>query len=74
MQARIREGLVGVWVENRKIASIGVGVKKWIAMHGFALNVSTDLEWFGLIKPSIYPGNPCLPSLLLPPAVSRACK
>ncbi|MFR4416846.1 MAG: lipoyl(octanoyl) transferase LipB [Akkermansia sp.] len=34
VQARIREGLVGVWVENRKIASIGVGVKKWIAMHG----------------------------------------
>jgi len=51
VQARIREGLVGVWVENRKIASIGVGVKKWIAMHGFALNVSTDLEWFGLINP-----------------------
>ena len=39
-QARIREGLVGVWVENRKIASIGVGVKKWIAMHGFALNIT----------------------------------
>ena len=36
----IREGLVGVWVENRKIASIGVGVKKWIAMHGFALNIT----------------------------------
>lgn len=40
VQARIREGLVGVWVENRKIASIGVGVKKWIAMHGFALNIT----------------------------------
>lgn len=42
VQARIREGLVGVWVEDRKIASIGVGVKKWIAMHGFAFNVTRE--------------------------------
>ena len=40
--ARIREGLVGVWVEDRKIASIGVGVKKWIAMHGFAINLTRE--------------------------------
>lgn len=37
-----REGLTGVWVENRKIASIGVGVRKWISMHGLALNVTTE--------------------------------
>jgi lipoyl(octanoyl) transferase len=35
-----REGFTGVWVENRKLASIGVGVRKWISMHGFALNVT----------------------------------
>ena len=38
--ATSRPGLTGVWVENRKIASIGVGVRHWITMHGFALNVS----------------------------------
>lgn len=37
-----REGLTGVWVENRKLASIGVGVRKWISMHGFAINVTKD--------------------------------
>lgn len=35
-----RGGLTGVWVENRKLASIGVGVRKWISMHGFAINVT----------------------------------
>ena len=37
-----REGLTGVWVENRKLASIGVGVRKWISMHGFAINITKD--------------------------------
>lgn len=37
-----REGLTGVWVENRKLASIGVGVRKWISMHGFAINVTPE--------------------------------
>ena len=40
LEATRREGLTGVWVENRKLASIGVGVKKWISMHGFAINVT----------------------------------
>jgi lipoyl(octanoyl) transferase len=35
-----RDGLTGVWVEDRKLASIGVGVRKWISMHGFAINVT----------------------------------
>jgi len=46
-----RAGLTGVWVENRKIASIGVGVRHWITMHGFALNVTGDLSPFGRIIP-----------------------
>lgn len=37
-----REGLTGVWVENRKLASIGVGVRKWISMHGFAINITEE--------------------------------
>jgi len=49
--AQRRESLTGVWVENRKIASIGVGVRHWITMHGFALNVSGDLSPFDHIVP-----------------------
>src|ERR1041385_8931975 len=46
-----RESLTGVWVEDRKIASIGVGVRHWITMHGFALNVCGDLSPFDHIVP-----------------------
>lgn len=46
-----REGLTGVWVEDRKIASIGIGVRRWISMHGFALNVGEDLPGFASITP-----------------------
>lgn len=49
--ATTRSGLTGVWVENRKIASIGVGVRHWITMHGFALNVCGDLSPFNQIVP-----------------------
>jgi lipoyl(octanoyl) transferase len=46
-----RESLTGVWIEQRKIASIGVGVRHWITMHGFALNVCGDLSAFDHIVP-----------------------
>ena len=49
--AMTRQGLTGVWVEDRKIASIGVGVRHWITMHGFALNVCGDLTPFDHIVP-----------------------
>jgi len=49
--ASTRPGLTGVWVEDRKIASIGVGVRHWITMHGFALNVCGDLAPFDQIVP-----------------------
>jgi lipoyl(octanoyl) transferase len=49
--ATTRSGLTGVWVADRKIASIGVGVRHWITMHGFALNVCGDLSPFAQIIP-----------------------
>lgn len=52
VSATRREGFTGVWVENRKIASLGVGVRKWVTMHGFALNVlRTSLPPFRHITP-----------------------
>lgn len=51
ISATQREGLTGVWVGNRKIASIGVGVRHWITMHGFALDVCGDLSPFAQIVP-----------------------
>lgn len=46
-----KEGLTGLWVGPRKLASLGVGVRHWISMHGFALNVSRDLSGFSHITP-----------------------
>ena len=46
-----RDGMTGVWVGGRKIASIGVGIRRWTTWHGFALNVSTDLSFFDSIVP-----------------------
>ena len=44
-------GKAGVWVGNRKIASLGISVRRWITFHGFALNVNTDLAGFEVIRP-----------------------
>ena len=44
-------GKTGVWVGNRKIASIGVHARQWVTWHGFALNVTTDLSYFDLMVP-----------------------
>ncbi|WP_424664899.1 lipoyl(octanoyl) transferase LipB [Candidatus Binatus sp.] len=46
-----REKMTGVWVGGRKIASIGIGIRRWTTWHGFALNVSTDLSYFDSIVP-----------------------
>jgi lipoyl(octanoyl) transferase len=49
--AQRREKLTGVWVDTRKIASIGVGIRRWVTLHGVALNVCPDLLQFAGIVP-----------------------
>ncbi|MFH1202226.1 MAG: lipoyl(octanoyl) transferase LipB [Candidatus Omnitrophota bacterium] len=46
-----KKGFTGVWVGNKKIVSIGIGISNWITFHGLAINVKTNLEYFSLIKP-----------------------
>jgi len=45
------KGYTGVWVKGEKVASIGIGVRRWVTYHGLALNVNTDLSYFSLINP-----------------------
>jgi lipoyl(octanoyl) transferase len=51
IEAGRMSGLTGVWVGGEKLAAIGVRIARWITSHGFALNVSTDLDFFKLIVP-----------------------
>jgi len=51
LAAARRAGKTGIWLGQRKIAAIGVGVKRWVTFHGFALNVNNDLAAFGGIVP-----------------------
>ena len=51
IEAERNPGRTGVWTAGRKIASIGVHVKQWVTLHGFALNVTNDLDPFDLIVP-----------------------
>jgi len=51
LQARRSSGRPGVWVGERKIASIGLGLRKWVSFHGLALNVCKDTSLFDLITP-----------------------
>ena len=46
-----KPGWTGVWIGERKVASIGIAVRRWVTLHGFALNVSTALEEFRAINP-----------------------
>jgi len=49
--AKRRLGYTGVWVGDEKIASIGIGVKRWVSFHGLAINLNTSLKFFSMIKP-----------------------
>jgi lipoyl(octanoyl) transferase len=55
IEARRVPGLTGTWVDTtrgpEKIGAIGVRLSRWITSHGFAFNVSTDLDYFGMIVP-----------------------
>lgn len=46
-----KEGLTGVWVDGKKIGAQGVRITRWVTMHGFSLNVNTDLKYFDNIIP-----------------------
>lgn len=45
------EGLTGVWIGDKKICAMGIRCSRWVTMHGFALNVNTDLSYFNHIVP-----------------------
>jgi lipoate-protein ligase B len=51
LEGRRNPGWTGVWIGERKVASLGIAVRRWVTMHGFALNVATDLSRFAAINP-----------------------
>lgn len=51
VEGRREPGLTGVWIDDRKVCSLGVAVKRWTTWHGLALNVHTDLAAFGGFSP-----------------------
>jgi lipoate-protein ligase B len=58
IDARRIDGLTGVFVKRSKIASIGVGIRRWVTFHGLSLNINTDLSYFDLIVPCGLNNNP----------------
>ena len=51
VSGRRNPGWTGVWIGDRKVASLGIAVRRWVTMHGFALNVATELSRFAAINP-----------------------
>ena len=54
IKAKRKKNDTGVWIDQKKIASIGLSVRNWITYHGFSLNANTDLERFNTIRPCGY--------------------
>lgn len=50
-EGRRIEGLTGVWVDDQKVAAVGIRARRWIAYHGLALNVTVDLDAYKYIVP-----------------------
>ncbi len=64
LTASRREGLTGIWLGSRKVAAIGIAVKRWVAYHGFALNVNANLAHFqGIVPCGIAAGDGTVTSL-----------
>ena len=51
LEAGRAPGNTGVWIDGRKLASIGIACRRWVTWHGLALNISTDLGYFQRINP-----------------------
>ncbi|MDP6401267.1 MAG: lipoyl(octanoyl) transferase LipB [Candidatus Marinimicrobia bacterium] len=51
IEAKRIKGLTGVWVGDEKIAALGVRIRRWVTMHGFSINVNTDLTFYDGIIP-----------------------
>ena len=51
INASRKKGLTGIWVENKKIAALGVRISRWVTMHGFSLNINPDLSYYEYIIP-----------------------
>ena len=51
IKAERKKGLTGVWVNDKKIAALGVRISRWVTMHGFSLNINPDLKYYQGIIP-----------------------
>ena len=57
LKPELKSGQPGIWIDNAKIASVGISVKEWVTSHGLALNVNTDLSGYKYIVPCGQPGQ-----------------
>ena len=57
LEAGREAGKTGVWLDGRKLASIGIACRRWVTFHGLALNVTTDLSYFHRINPCGFEAN-----------------
>ncbi len=58
LEASRKDGYPGVWIGDRKIASVGFALRRWVTFHGFSINVSADLSGFELVRPCGLDGRP----------------